>query len=466
VTPSVDRKARTAITRFVLIGTAGALALSACSSSSKSASTSASPAAAGSSSSSAAASAPAASSSAPAASSSAPAADSGEKITLKITDWGNFGLKGLITQYQTLHPNITIQETSGDYNVTHQNLQKFIVAGSGAPDISAIDEGFMVQFKNQADKFYDLTSTLADLKANWIPWKYAAAENGGKVIGAGTDVGGLAMCYRTDLFKAAGLPTDRDAVSKLWPTWDDFVATGQKYIAGSGGKKFVDDAVTIMNPTLGQQPVGYFTSDEKLAMDGGPKAAWDVATKVIAAGLSAKLPQSDATAWAAGFKNSSFATVACPAWMLGQIKTNSEGTDAKWDVADIPGGGGNWGGSWWAVPAQGKHTKEAAELVHWLVQPEQQIAVFKDAGNLPSQPALWTDPAISGYTNPLFGNAPTGLIFTKAANKLPNPPQYLGKKNGQVRQAVETDLLAVEQGKLSADAGWTKAVADAQKAAS
>ncbi len=399
-------------------------------------------------------------------SSSGPGTNSGKKISLKIADWGDFGLKGLIAQYKTLHPNVTITEVTGDYNTTHQNLQKFLVAGSGAPDISAIDEGFIISFRNQASKFVDLGKLDASLKSAYIPWKWDEATQGGQTIGLGTDVGGLAMCYRTDLFKKAGLPTDRNAVSKLWPTWDDYVATGKKFEAGIGNSKtkFVDDGVTIMNPILGQQPVGYFDSNNKLAMSGGPKLAWDIANKVISAGLSAGLPQANATAWAAGFKNDSFATVACPAWMLGQIKTNAGG-HGVWDVADIPGGGGNWGGSWWTVPKQGKNTTAAADLVKWLVQPAQQIAVFKDAGNLPSQPALWTNPAIADYTNPNANNAPTGKIFTAAAVKLPNPPQFLGTKNGAVRVAVELDLTAVEQGKFNATSGWARAQKDAEKAA-
>jgi cellobiose transport system substrate-binding protein len=461
VSRTAERKPN-GLAKVILVGTVGALVLSACSSSHKKVAAPASSAAATSAAATSAAPTAAATTSASAASTSAA---SGEKVTLKITDWGNFGLKGLIAQYQTMHPNITITEVTGDYNTTHENLQKFIVAGSGAPDISAIDEGFMVSFKNQADKFVDLNAAAGDRKANYIPWKWAASMSAdGKQIGLGTDVGGLAMCYRTDLFAAAGLPTDRDAVSKLWPTWADFIATGKKYVAATH-KKFLDDSVTIMNPVLGQQKVGYIDSTETLQMDGGPKAAWDIATQTITAGLSANLPQSDATAWAAGFKNNAFATVSCPAWMLGQIKTNSTGSNAKWDVADIPGGGGNWGGSWWTVPAQGKHTAEAVDLVKWLTEPAQQIAVFKDAGNLPSQPALWADPAIAGYTNAEFGNAPTGKIFTAAAAKLPDPPQYLGKKNGVVRVAVENALKAVEQGKFTPDSGWKQAVSDAKKAA-
>jgi cellobiose transport system substrate-binding protein len=386
-----------------------------------------------------------------------------EPITLKIADWGDFGLKPLIAQYQQAHPNVTITEVTGDYNTTHDNLQKYLVAGSGAPDINAVDEGYMVQFRNQATKFVNLNDVAGDMKANYIPWKWQAGIGPGDVqIGLGTDVGGLAMCYRSDLFKKAGLPTNRDEVSKLWPTWDDYIATGTKY-TGASGKKFVDDAVTIMNPILGQQPVGYFSSDEKLAMDGGPKVAWDTASKAITSKISANLPQANATAWAAGFKNDSFATVACPAWMLGQIQTNADG-HGTWDVADIPGGGGNWGGSWWTVPKQGKNTAAAADFVKWLVQPEQQIAVFNAVGNLPSQPKLWTDPAIADYKNPRFDDAPTGKIFTAAAAKLPDPPQYLGKKNGAVRQVVEQTLTAVEQGKFDASGGWAKALTEAQKA--
>ena len=385
-------------------------------------------------------------------------------VELKIADWGDFGLKPLIAQYEAANPGVTITEVTGEYNTTHENLQKYLVAGSGAPDISAIDEGFIVSFRNQADKFVDLGKTAGDLESNYLPWKWDAAKaSSGSVIGLGTDVGGLAMCYRTDLFAAAGLPTDRDQVSALWPTWDDYVSTGEQYV-GATGKKFLDDGVTIMNPILGQQEVGYFDSSDQLAMSGGPKVAWDTANKAISAGLSANLPQANATAWAAGFKNDSFATVACPAWMLGQIQTNADG-HGTWDVADIPGGGGNWGGSWWSVPKQGKHTEEAAKFVQWLVQPDQQTAIFEAVGNLPSQPALWEQPAIADYTNPRFNNAPTGKIFTTAAAKLPDPPQYLGKKNGAVRQAVENVLTAVEQGKYDASSGWAAAQDEAGKAA-
>src|SRR5205085_8201528 len=57
----------------------------------------------------------------------------------------------------------------------------------------------------------------------------------------------------------------------------------------------------------------------------------------------------------------------------------------KWDVAKIPGGGGNWGGSFLAVPTQSKHQKAAVELVKFLTSKDGQIAAWKAKGNLRSE---------------------------------------------------------------------------------
>ena len=83
-------------------------------------------------------------------------ANDNKKVTLKINFWGDFGFKQLQPEYKKLHPNVTLVLNAGDYNQQHQDLQKFLVAGSGAPDIAAIDEGFIVSFRNQADKFVNL----------------------------------------------------------------------------------------------------------------------------------------------------------------------------------------------------------------------------------------------------------------------------------------------------------------------
>ncbi len=39
------------------------------------------------------------------------------------------------------------------------------------------------------------------------------------------------MCYRTDLFEQAGLPTDREELAKKWATWDGYLDLGKQYKA-------------------------------------------------------------------------------------------------------------------------------------------------------------------------------------------------------------------------------------------
>jgi cellobiose transport system substrate-binding protein len=386
------------------------------------------------------------------------------QTTLTVNFWGDMGLDALKAQYEKDHPNVKIVLNSGEYNAQHEDLQKKLVAGTGAPDISAVDEGFMVQFRGQADKFVNLLDKGAgSYESKYLSWKWqqSMSPDGKAQIGLGTDVGGLAMCYRSDLFKKAGLPTDRDAVSALWKSWDEFIAVGQKYTKATG-KKFVDSGTNLFNPVLAQQPQGFYDTSEQLQMEGGPKVAFDVSMKAIDAGISANLASFQPN-WDQGFKKDQFAVLACPAWMLGHIQETAPDQKGKWDIAAIPGGGGNWGGSWWTIPKQGKHVDEAYKFVEWMIQPEQQIGIFKTVGNLPSQPALYKDPAVLDYKKEFMSNAPTGQIYAATAEAL--KPQYLGKKNGPTRVEVENVITRVQQGSLKSSAAWPEAVKAAEKAA-
>jgi cellobiose transport system substrate-binding protein len=391
----------------------------------------------------------------------------GGKIQLAIADWGNFGFKDLITEYEAAHPNIHIIERVGEYNQVHQNLVQKLAAGSGMPDINAIDEGFIVQFREQSQNFVNFLDNPATAarKADYLRWKWqqSLSADGKTQIGLGTDVGGLAMCYRPSLFKAAGLPADRDEVSKLWTSWQDYIDVGKRFQAQNTGPKWVDSAVSIFNPVISQASEAFYTKENQLVVGTNPQVrhAWDVASNIVRSGLSANLQTSTAP-WNAGLQKGSFATMACPSWMRGQVAQNAPATKGDWDVAKVPGTGGNWGGSFLSVPKQGKHTAEAVDLANWLTAPAQQIRSFAAAGTLPSIPKLYDDPAVRDYKDPFFNNAPVGQIFTRAAASL--QPLYLGPRNGAVRVAIENSLTAVQQGNLTPEAGWARAVRDAEKA--
>lgn len=392
---------------------------------------------------------------------------SGGKIQLSIADWGNFGYLKLIKEYEAAHPNIDVVERVGDYTQTQQSLAQKLAAGTGAPDIAAIDEGFIVQFREQAGNFVNLLDTpaIAQRRGEYLPWKWqqSMSADGRIQIGLGTDVGGLAMCYRPSLFRRAGLPTDRDKVSALWTTWQDYIDVGKRFATRNTGAHWVDSAVSIFNPVISQAGEAYYTRDNQLIVGSNPrvKQAWEVASGIALAQLSANLQTGSAT-WIAGMQKATFATLACPSWMRGQVAQDAPKTTGDWDVAKVPGTDGNWGGSFLTIPKQGKHTAEAIDLANWLTQPAQQIKTFAAAGTMPSIPSLYTDPAVREFKDPFFNNAPVGQLFTAAASGL--QPLYLGPHNAAVRLAIENALTAVQQGKLTPAAGWTRAVKDAEKA--
>ena len=111
----------------------------------------------------------------------------------------------------------------------------------------------------------------------------------------------------------------------------------------------------------------------------------------------------------------------------------------------FPGGGGNWGGSYLTVPANGANVAAAQQLADWLTAPEQQITAFEDAGTFPSQVDALADPILLDSTNEYFNNAPVGSIFTDRANAVDVVP-FKGQYYFQINDAMQQALTRVEDG--------------------
>lgn len=251
-------------------------------------------------------------------------AASGGKTKLTIGLFGNFGYAELLKEYAAAHPDVEISDRTASYSDHHKNLAAHLATSSGAADIEAVDTGYVNQFKATPDKFVDLNTKGGDqLKDRWLGWKWEASlSKDGKQIGYGTDIGGLAICYRRDLLQNAGLPADRDQVAALWPTWQDFMAAGKKFQEKAPeGVKWFDGGPTVLNAIVGQASTGYYDKTDKIVVGDNKevKAAWDLVVDGVQSGLSSKLLYSTPV-WNTGFKQGQFATVTCPAWQMAKIK--------------------------------------------------------------------------------------------------------------------------------------------------
>jgi cellobiose transport system substrate-binding protein len=383
-------------------------------------------------------------------------------ITLTIDVFGDFGYHDLYQQYEAAHPGITIHEDTEDYAPHHTALAQHLATGAGADDIEAIEVGFIAQFAAEPQYFQDLRQYGAkSLKKRYPSWKWdqAVARNH-SVIGLGTDVGSLGICYRKDLFKKAGLPTKPAVLGKMWSTWSKFLAVGKRYQKHAPkGTKFIDSGSNLYNAIIGQANPAYYSKSGKVIVKNSKKvkSAWGVTMQAIKdredAGLVAF-----SNDWNTGFKLGTFATVTCPAWMMGYIQGQAPNAKGKWNIAPVPGGGGNWGGSFLTVTKQSQHPTEAAALVKFLTSPASETYVFKHTGNLSSEIPVLKSKTVQKFRNPYFSNAPVGKIFAGSALKL--KPQILGPHQGDFQTDATNAVQRVEQHKQSPAAAWKQFLKD------
>ena len=379
------------------------------------------------------------------------------RVTLQV--WGFAKLSDtLVRQYESLHPNVKINVKIGDYDAAHNSLRTALASGK-TPDIAQIAIDFMGEFAATPAVFTDLRAYGADkLSGQYLDWRWkGGVAEGGPVIGIPTDVGGMAVAYRSDLFKSAGLPSDPKKVGALWPTWDQYIATGQKYTAASG-KKFIDSGKSIFRAESNQGTQKYTGPGGTLIYGSNPllKDAWDHGTRAIGAGLSANVatlsPQ-----WGAALAKGDVATIIAPAWMLTLIEQMAPKTKGKWNIATLPGGAGNDGGSFLTVPKKAAHPKDAYDFVSWMESPANQLALFKENNTFPAVPSLYQDPAVRSFKNPFFGDAPVGKIYSTSVQSM--KPFTVGPKDRQIENQFEMGLGRVEEHKEPAAAAWTSVLA-------
>jgi cellobiose transport system substrate-binding protein len=343
-----------------------------------------------------------------------PTSDPDAEITLTIATFNDFGYTDeLLQEYMDENPNVTIVHNraaeSGDARTNYfQKLGK-----EGLADIEAVE----IDWFAEAMQYSDLLAEAPDsVKGRWLDWKEAAATDGdGRLVGFGTDIGPQGICYRADLFEAAGLPTDRAEVAALFDgDWENFLDVADEYKAATG-KPMIDSANSVLQGIVNQIEYTYTEPDGTVIATENPEiqAAYELVTSRAVPNSAYAGQWSDD--WFAALANGEFATMLCPGWMLGVISGNAADTTG-WDIADVfPNGGGNWGGSYLTVPENGANVDAALALADWLTAPEQQMKAFANAGTFPSQLEALDSSELAEATNEYFNNAPSGEILSNRA---------------------------------------------------
>ncbi|WYP25746.1 extracellular solute-binding protein [Alkalihalobacillus sp. FSL W8-0930] len=387
--------------------------------------------------------------------------DSGGDVTLTMWLWPGMGFAEKAKQYEEENPGIKIDIQEAEYADAHQNLITALAAGSGAPDISGVDEGYLERIKESSDMFYDLSEYGAqDLEGDYLDWKWKqASSEDGSVIGIPTDIGPMAMAYRVDLFEEAGLPTDPDEVNQVLGTWDSYIEAGEQLKEQTGAFMF-SDVADMYSAIREQGDKQYFETDGTLILEDSPQIqkAWDKSVEAmdIQANIERGTPE-----WGAALANGDFATVFLPPWMLQNIKNDAPDTSGLWDIALMPEGSGNWGGSFLTVPKQSDHPEEAYEFITWLMSPENQLDIFKENGNFPSTPGIYDDPAVQELDDEFFIRKDIGAIYAEAATLVQDV--YRAPMTAPINTIMQDALGSIADGVSTPEAAWDKALEEVDR---
>lgn len=387
----------------------------------------------------------------------------GGDVTLKLSTFGEPGnIQELLDQYENENPGVKVElAVTASAEDARTNLLTKLAAGTGLADVEQLEISWIGDLTQYSQMFVPVTG---DENGDWATVQSEPVTNAdGSMWAYGLGTGPEAICYRSDMLEAAGLPGDEESVAGLvGGDWEEFFAAGEQYAAGGGEGAWYDSSYLIYNAQVEQLPFPYENEDDEVVVDNPEVEAIFKDTLEKADALSAKLSPFS-TDWNVGMGTAKFATITCPSWMLAMIQGNAPEV-STWRVANaFPGGGGNVGGSYLSVPTQGKNHDAASKLASWLTAPAQQIAAFKSGAGFPSRIDALSDPALTEVGNEFFAAPTVGAVFADRAKAITTVihkgPHYLA-----IDTAAFNAITRVETGQQSIDDAWDQFVTEAEAA--
>lgn len=399
-------------------------------------------------------------------SSSSSASASGDP-NAEFTFWSftGIGAQASVDDYLTKVPDAKVKLSEVGNTTETATALTAALAGGDVPDLVMIQGDDLPKFMENTSNFIDLRTLGGDdVAADYLDWAVAASTGeDGSIVAIPTDVGGLGLAYRADLFAAAGLPTEPADVEAMWSTWDGFIAMGEQYTAATG-QPFVDNVeTTVFFSTVNQVTEKYYSPDGELVWDTNPQVqdAFNVAVDAYKAGISANIA-AWSSGWDPGKANGAFAVTVAPSWLLAGLQTAAPDTAGNWRVATLPGVGGNWGGSYIAIPARAAHPEAAWQYIETMMSPEAQTEHFVSTGTLPAATAALTSDEVLSYTDDFFGDSAIGQVMSDSVM------QFNSFYNGPDTSAIGTGLLnalaEMQAGNVAPDDAWQTGVDNVNEA--
>jgi lactose/L-arabinose transport system substrate-binding protein len=401
------------------------------------------------------------------------------KLSGKVTIWmwkaahETLTKSGVLDAFAKQYPDVQVEVVEYAPADVYQKLPLALQAGTGAPDISLVENSHLAQIVSLGG-LTDMTDWVKPYVDKMNAYKWADATLDGKYYAMPWDSGPVVFYYRRDVFDAAGLPSDPDSVSKAIATWDDYFNVCKTIKDKTGSACFSNNKANnygrLYEMMLWQQGLGYYNDQGQVTVDSPENVATlETLKKFWDADLT-----SDQLEWTDGWyaelaadtQAKPIATLVEAAWMGAFLKGwIAPGTEGKWGVALMPAmksgeaRAANDGGSAFVIPDQSQNKEAAWALTEFLFgHVEQQVAMFKSSDFFPSLEAAYADPVFQ-EPDPFFADQAVRPIYVDVVKEVPIAHVY-GPHYPEMNGFVATAIQKVATGQMSpADA--LKEAADA-----
>lgn len=336
--------------------------------------------------------------------------------------------------------------------------------GAGLSDVHLIELDWWTEMMAVPEDWVE----LPEIPDRWVDWKVTQGSVDGVITGYGTDIGPLGIAYNEEMMSAAGVAADADSFGQFIggdaASWQSFLDAGREYVATSDNY-YIDSLSSAFQAAINLLPAAFEDPESgqpyNMADNAEIQELFMMFADAAADGISAGIPIGHAD-WGAGFQNREWATVVTPAWMAGIIAENAAGIPG-WRVSStFPEGGGNWGGSFFAVPATGDNTGWAVELADYLTSPEAAVQWFHTTGQFPSQLEAISSPDIADTENEFFGGQRLGQIYGGLAEAAGDAAAggFRGENFAGIQTLVTDGIRLVESGSATPEEAWESVVSE------
>lgn len=160
---------------------------------------------------------------------SAPSRAAAQSGTLTVWGWPGTveGLQSQVQKFNEKYPDVTVDiQVFGSDDIS-TNLLNALIAGTGAPDLCAID---VLELADFADGLADLSAYRAEYEDQFVAPILDLGSYQGKLYGLATDSQPIGLFYRKDIWDQYGI------TEESIETWADLAEAGNKVNEASGGE--------------------------------------------------------------------------------------------------------------------------------------------------------------------------------------------------------------------------------------